>query len=106
MLSHPESRNTGRKENPEYRQVACLLVRLGGPSLQPYQATSPAAQGAGMVGISLGPPEMLQKPVLEIPNTTLGELENRFITPVGPRELTLQALSPEQRDHRVFIDRL
>ena len=59
-----------------------------------------------MVGISLGPPEMLQKPVLEIPNTTLGELENRFITPVGPRELTLQALSPEQRDHRVFIDRL
>ena len=106
VLSHPESRNTGRKENPEYRQVACLLVRLGGPSLQPYQATSPAAQGAGMVGISLGPPEMLQKPVLEIPNTTLGELENRFITPVGPRELTLQALSPEQRDYRVFIDRL
>ena len=33
-----------------------------------------------------------------------GEL--RFITPVGPEELTLQALSPEQRDYRVFIDRL
>ena len=33
-----------------------------------------------------------------------GEL--RFITPVGPEELTLQALSPEQRDYRVFTDRL
>ena len=76
MLSHPESRNTGWKENPEYHQVACLLVRLVVPSLQPYQATSPAAQGAGVVGILLGPPEMLQKPVLEIPSTTLGELEN------------------------------
>ena len=34
----------------------------------------------------------------------VGEL--RFITPVGPEELTLQALSPEQRDYRVFIGRL
>ena len=34
----------------------------------------------------------------------VGEL--RFITPVGPEELTLQALSPKQRDYRVFIDRL
>ena len=31
----------------------------------------------------------------------VGEL--RFITPAGPEELTLQALSPEQRDYRVFI---
>ena len=30
-----------------------------------------------------------------------GEL--RFITPVGPEELTLQALSPKQRDYGVFI---
>ena len=28
------------------------------------------------LGISLGPPEMLQKPVLEKPSITLGELEN------------------------------
>ena len=28
------------------------------------------------VGISLGPPEMLQKPVHKKPSTTLGELEN------------------------------
>ena len=34
----------------------------------------------------------------------VGEL--RFIKPVGPEELTLQALSPEQRGYRVFIDRL
>ena len=34
----------------------------------------------------------------------VGEL--RFITPAGPEELTLQALNPDQRDYRVFIDRL
>ena len=34
----------------------------------------------------------------------IGELG--FITPAGPEELTLQALSPEQRGYRVFIDRL
>ena len=34
----------------------------------------------------------------------VGEL--RFITPAGPEELTLQALSPKQRDYGVFIDRL
>ena len=33
----------------------------------------------------------------------VGEL--RFIMPVGPEELTLQALSPEQRGYRVFIHR-
>ena len=30
----------------------------------------------------------------------------RFIRLAGPEELTLQALSPEQRDYKVFIDRL
>ena len=30
----------------------------------------------------------------------------RFITSAGPEELVLQALSPKQRDYRVFIDRL
>ena len=33
----------------------------------------------------------------------VGEL--RFITPAGPEELTLQVLSPEQRDYRVFTHR-
>ena len=54
------------EENPEYYQVVHLLIRLGVPSLQPGQAISPAAQGAGMVGICLGPPEMLQKPVCDL----------------------------------------
>ena len=40
-----------------------------------------------MVGISLGPPEMLQKPVIEKLSTTLGELESYY--PAGPEELTL-----------------
>ena len=49
----------------------------------------------------------MQKPVLEKPSTTLWRVgELRFITPAGPEQLTLQALSPEQRDYRVFIDRL
>ena len=34
----------------------------------------------------------------------VGEL--RFIMPAGAEELTLQALNPEQRNYRVFIDRL
>ena len=33
----------------------------------------------------------------------VGEL--RFITPAGPEELTLQALSPKQRGYRVFYTR-
>ena len=50
---------------------------------------------------------LLQKPVLEKPSTTLRELENSgLFTLAGPEELTLQALSPKQRDYRVFIDRL
>ena len=75
-LSHLESQNTSPKENPEYHQVACLLIRLRVPSLQPDQATRLVPQGAGVVGILLGPSEMLQKPVLKKPSTTLGELEN------------------------------
>ena len=47
-----------------------------GPLFWHGWATSPAAQGASVVGISLGSPEMLQKPVLEKPSTTLRELEN------------------------------
>ena len=40
--------------------------------------------------------------LLQKPNTTL---ELRFIRPAGLEELTLQALSPEQRDYRVFTDK-
>ena len=75
-LSCSESGNAGLKENPEYHQVAHLLVRPGAPLLRPGQATSLTSQGTGMVGLSLGPPEMSQKPVIKKPNTTLKELEN------------------------------
>ena len=47
---------------------------------------------------------LLQKPVLEKANTTLGELEKSgFITLAGLEQLTRQVLSPEQRGYRVFI---
>ena len=68
--------NGSLKENPEYHQVARLLLHLGVPSLQRGRATSLAAQRAGVVGVLLGPPEMLQKPVLGKKSPTLGELEN------------------------------
>ena len=58
-LSLLKSQNTGLKENPEYCQLVGLLVCFGVPLLQPGRATSLAARGTGMVGISLGPPEML-----------------------------------------------
>ena len=74
QLSRESERWSERK--PGALQVACLLVCPGAPLLPPGWATSPAAQGASVVGISLGPPEMLQKPVLKKPTTTLGELEN------------------------------
>ena len=87
--------------------MACLVVRLGAPPLLPSQTTNLVAQEAGVVGILLGRPEMLQKPVLEKPNTALRELENSgLLLLAGPEELTLQALSPKQRGYRVFIDRL
>ena len=45
----------------------------------------------------------MQKPVLKKPSTTLRVGELRFIMPMSPEELTLQALSPEQRGYRVFF---
>ena len=62
--------------HPEHRQVVHLLAHLGVPLFQPRRATSPAAQATDVIGISLEPPEMLQKPELEKPSITLGELED------------------------------
>ena len=57
--------------------------------------------------LSLGAVPLLQISVIKKPSTTLGELENSGLFMLaGPEELTLQALSPKQRDYRVFIDRL
>ena len=45
---------------------------------------------------------VLKKPGLEKPSTALRVGEFRFFMPVGPEELSLQALSSEQRGYRVF----
>ena len=59
--------------------------------------------------LRMRPLYVLKNPVLEKPSTALGVGEFRvfffFFMPVGPEELTLQALSPEQRGYRVFIHR-
>ena len=63
----------------------------------------PTVQGAGMVGISLGPPEMLQKPVLEKPSTTLGDLENSVYYTGGPRRVNTPSSESRTKGYRVFI---
>ena len=75
-LGSPESQKTRVKENPEHLQVVHLLAHLGVPLFQPGRDISLAAQATGVIGISLVPPEILQKPELEKPNITLGELED------------------------------
>ena len=47
------------KEDPEYRRVVRCLVRFEAPWLPGGLTSVPVAQEARMVGISLGPPEML-----------------------------------------------
>ena len=57
------------KEDPEYHWVACRLIRFEAPRLPGGLTSVPVAPGARTVGISLGPPEMLQQipssPVLQ-----------------------------------------
>ena len=67
---------TSVEREPGIPSGGCLLLHRRVPSFQPCQATSLTAQGTGVVGISPGPPEMLQKPVLKKPSTTHAELEN------------------------------
>ena len=98
----PESWDTSPEENPEYCQVACLLVHLPVPSLQPGRARSLVAQGTGVVGILVGPPEMLQKPVLEKPSITLGELENQVYYAGGPRGINSPSSEPRTKGLQSF----
>ena len=98
------SQSTCLKENPEYHQVACLLIHLGAPAFWPGRAIIPAAQGASMVGISLKPPEnVAETSTWETKHHTQRVGELRFIITAGPEELTPQALSSEQKGYRVFI---
>ena len=50
--------------------------------------------------------EVLQKPLLEKPRTTPESWRTQVYYASRPRGVTLQALSPEQKDYRVFLDRL
>ena len=100
--------NTGPKENPEYHQVACVLVGLGVPSFQPGWATHQSGGSTGwrawnLAGASRNVAETGNR---ETKHHTRRVGELRFIMLAGPEELTLQALSPEQRGYKVFIDRL
>ena len=95
-----------RKIARKYHHVACFLIRLGVPSLHGrgsfLRATSLAPQGAGLVGISLGPSEMLQKPVLGKPSTALGELENQAHYPGGPRGINTPSFEPQTKGLHSF----
>ena len=66
------------------------------PLLQPSRATSLAAQGASMVESHW----VLQKCWRNQSS------RNQFIMLADPEEWTLQSLSPEQRDYKLFIHRL
>ena len=101
-LSRLESWITGLKKNLEHCHVVYLLIHLRIPSLQPSRATSLAPQGAGVVGISLGPSEMLQKPVLGKPSTALDELENQAYYPGGPRGVNTPSFEPQTKGLHSF----
>ena len=55
-----------------------------------------------MVGISMGPPEMLQKPVLQKPSTTLRELENSALLCGGPRGVNTPNPEPQTKGLQGF----
>ena len=100
-LGRLESWITSLKKNLDHSQVVHLLIHLRVPSLQPSRATSLAAQGVGMVGILLGPPELLQKTVLEKPSITLVELENQIYYVSGSRGVNTPSAEP-QRDYSFY----
>ena len=79
-----------------------MTPHLRVPSLQPGRTTSLTAQGAGMVGILLGPPEMLQKPVLGKTSTTLRELENQVDYAGRPRGVNSPRSEPRTKGLQSF----
>ena len=66
-LGCAESQKASPKEYPENHQVACLLVSLRVPPLQPGKAIHLVAQRACVVGISSG----ASRNVAEKPSTML-----------------------------------
>ena len=55
-----------------------------------------------MIGISLGPPEMLQKPVLKKPSTIRGELENSGFYTGRPRGVNILSSEPRTKGLQSF----
>ena len=99
-LSFLKSQDAYLKENPEYCHVACLLFVSGFLRSSPAQPPVWLAQGASMVGILLGPPLMLQKPIIEKPSTILREFwRTQVYYTSGPREVNTLSSEPE---HNVF----
>ena len=91
-FDHPESWNTSPKENPEYRQVACLLVCLRAPLLWPGWATSLVAQGASMVGTSGASRNAAETSSWETKHHTQRVGELRFSTLAEPWKKGLQSV--------------
>ena len=80
--------------------MACLLFVSGFLRSSPAQPPVWLAQGASMVGILLGPPLMLQKPIIEKPSTILREFwRTQVYYTSGPREVNTLSSEPE---HNVF----
>ena len=92
----------------EHRSRTELGIPSGGVPLHSSPGSSApihVAQGAGVVGISLGPPKMLQKPVLENPSSTLGELENSGLLHRRPRGVTTPSSEPQTKGLQSFYTR-
>ena len=103
-LGCPESQNTSLKENSEYHQVAYLLVCLGFlHSSQAKPSVQQLKRLAWLGNLAGASRNVAETSTPETKHHTRKVRELRFIMPVGPEELTLQALSPKQRDCRVFI---
>ena len=98
-LSRMETQNASPKHNTENHQVAALLLCLGVPPLWTSQATGAVSQGASVVGISMGLPEMLQKSDHQETKHHIWRVgELKFIKPVVLDKLTLWCLEAQAQD--------
>ncbi|CAI9181242.1 unnamed protein product [Rangifer tarandus platyrhynchus] len=77
--------------------------RLSWGSFAPAQPSQQSGGSRGQCGWNL---TGASRNVTETSHQAQPVGELRFIMPADAEELTLQTLSPKQRDYRVFIDRL
>ena len=92
------SRESEHQSKRELRILSggVLLVHLRVPSLQPGRATSPTAQGAGVIDLTGAARNVAETGIQETKHRPWRVGELRFIMLVDPEELTLQALSSER----------